>query len=915
VFQNRFLIYRLFFAVSFGIPFVFCFDIYAQAAKTVLQGHVPPIVSHLTPTGHLPATRRLDLSIGLPLRNQEALGIFLNGVSDPVSPNYRHYLTPEQFAEQFGPTEEDYQSAANFFRANGFAVTGESPNRVLLNVNGSVADVERVFQVVLRTYRHPSENRNFFAPDVEPSVDASIKILDVSGLTDYPRPHPKSLFQSSQSLTTATKDAITGAFKSGSGSGPAGNYIGNDFRVTYAPGVALTGAGQTVALVQFDGYYVKDITNYESMIGIAASNYVTLTNVLIDGFSGTPTGGASSGEEEVALDIEMVISMSPGISKLFLYEGNPFNFHPNNVLNRIATETSNRANQISCSWGWSGGPDATTEQIFKQMIAQGQTFFNASGDSDAFITNQVDNASLPNQPSASTNIVQVGGTTLLATNPVLETVWNWGVYRGSAYDGDGSSGGISRSNAIPYWQTNISMTANHGSMTKRNIPDVAMTADNIFTKNGNGSASTNVAGTSCAAPLWAGFTALINQQAALNSQPPVGFINPAIYALGKQGNYDAFFHDVTTGNNFWSKSTTNYPAVIGYDLCAGWGTPNGMNLINALAAPDGLNISPGIGFNAFGPVGGPFDANTQVSLTLTNSGASPLNWAVSGIPSWLDVSLSSGTLAGHARATITANLNVAGSNMLAGVYFTNLVFTNLTSHLAQTRLFALQLAQSLPFNGGFERRDFSPWNLIGTGPAINAVDAGSISGMTPHSGVYFAALGQFDGTIAYLLQTLSTVPGQSYLLSFWLRNPSSASGKLFFVNWNTNSISTNRIYTLFNPGAAFNWSNLFFIVIATQTNSVLQIGATNDPEYWGLDDVNVQAIPTPSFRGIALTNNVVTLTWNSLTNIAYRVEFSTNLAATNWFTVGTNIAAGNVLTTTNSAGTNPSRFYRIHQLP
>ena len=79
------------------------------------------------------------------------------------------------------------------------------------------------------------------------------------------------------------------------------------------------------------------------------------------------------------------------------------------------------------------------------------------------------------------------------------------------------------------------------------------------------------AGTSLAAPLWAGFMALVNQQAAANGQPPIGFVNPALYAIGKSTNYHSCFHDITTGSNTNSSSPTKYQAVAGYDLCTGWG--------------------------------------------------------------------------------------------------------------------------------------------------------------------------------------------------------------------------------------------------------------------------------------------------------------------------------------------------------
>jgi len=156
----------------------------------------------------------------------------------------------------------------------------------------------------------------------------------------------------------------------------------------------------------------------------------------------------------------------------------------------------------------------------------------------------------------------------------LETTWNWG--------GQGTGGGISTYYTIPSWQQGIDMTLNHGSTTMRNIPDVALTADNVYVVYNNGQ-SNIFGGTSCAAPLWAGFTALVNQQAVAAGRPTVGFVNPAVYTIGNSTNYTADFHDITTGNNTWNGSPTNFYAVPGYDLCTGWGTPAGQNLIDDLA--------------------------------------------------------------------------------------------------------------------------------------------------------------------------------------------------------------------------------------------------------------------------------------------------------------------------------------------
>jgi uncharacterized repeat protein (TIGR01451 family) len=550
--------------------------------RRVLRGHLPRVVAeeHLQPVGSLPGSTRMHLAIGLPLRNQEALNALLDQIYDPANPDYRHYLTPEQFTERFGPLEQDYQAVIAFAMSNGLTVTTTHPNRMVLDVEGTVADIERTLHTTLRVYRHPREARTFYAPDTEPSLDLAVPVLHISGLDDYSLPHPNLKARPFTQTANATPNT---------GSGPNGSYRGNDFRAAYLPGTLLTGAGQAVGLLQFDGYFASDITTYEAQAGLLN---VTLTNVPVDGGVSTP----GSGNSEVALDIEMVISMAPGVSRIIVYEApNPSPWV--DLLSRMAND--NLAKQLSCSWG-GGGPDPTSEQVFRQMAAQGQSFFNASGDSDAF-TGAI------SFPAESTNITQVGGTTLTTTGPsgsyISETVWNWG-------SGTGSSGGISTVYPIPTYQKGISMSANQGSTTMRNVPDVALTADNVYVVYNNGGSGI-FGGTSCATPLWAAFTALMNQQAAAHSAPAVGFLNPAVYAIGKGTNYTSSFHDITTGNNFSSSSPTKFSAVAGYDLCTGWGTPNGTNLINALVGP--IALRPQI---------------VAASSTLLAEGCAPTNGAI-----------------------------------------------------------------------------------------------------------------------------------------------------------------------------------------------------------------------------------------------------------------------------------------------
>jgi uncharacterized repeat protein (TIGR01451 family) len=574
--------------------------------------------------GILADTNRLHLAIGLPLRDQAGLDKFLQQLYDPASPNYRHYLSVSQFTETFGPSKADYEAVRDFARANGLIERRTHPNRIVLDVDASVADIRRVFHVnirtynhprdIIRTHNHPPEIRQFYGPDAEPALDLSVPVLHISGLDNYTLPHP---FIHLLPAAGGRADPLGGGTNNSPlvGSGPGGSYIGYDFRNAYAPGVTLTGTRQNVALLEFDGYFDSDILAYEQQAGLPDVN---LVNVPIDGGVSTPGGEVG----EVSLDIEMIIAMAPGISTLFVYEspGGP----GNDILNRMATDDSSK--QISSSWGYGG--DATTDQIFQEFAAQGQSFFQASGDSGAFDG--------PTEPSGGSPYITLVGGTELVMNGVgdsyaSESVWGTGQYETNS--NWGSSGGICTSYPIPIWQQGIDMTTNHGSTIFRNSPDVALTADGIWIIFGNGQIGIS-GGTSAAAPLWAGYNALINQQGAIYRSPPDGFINPAVYAIGKGPRYHLCFHDIVVGNNFWPGSPTNFSAVPGYDLCTGWGTPTGSNIINALESPLALPalfvvtnlISGGNGNGVID-----YDECNNLTIIITNEG----NATATGIEGFL----------------------------------------------------------------------------------------------------------------------------------------------------------------------------------------------------------------------------------------------------------------------------------------
>lgn len=563
----------------------------AENNQRALTGHVPLATKSAALVGDLPPTSELRLAIGLPLHDRPGLEDFLRQLYDPTSTNYQRYLSVEQFVARFGPTESDYAKTAAFASSHQLSITASHRNRLILDVQGKVSDVEKAFGIKLHSYKHPREARTFYAPDTEPTVANGVPILHVSGLNNFSIPRPAGLSRAAGSFAQPQ-----------AGAGPGGTYRGSDFRGAYARGVTLNGAGQMVGLLEFDGYYLADIASYESQ---AALPNVPLINVNMDGFDGTP--GANN--EEVALDIEMVASMAPGLSGIIVYQAG-VNGMGNDVINRMATD--NLAKQLSSSWTYPSDP--TTDQIFLELAAQGQTYFNASGDSGAY-TGPV------SAPADNPNVTSVGGTTLTTTGPggawVSESAWNRGT-TGSLVAASG--GGVSTFYAIPDWQKGMMMTANGGSITMRNLPDVAAVAENVWITLNNGSNET-VGGTSCSSPLWCGFMALVNQQAAAFGRPPVGFLNPALYRIGLSAGYGTNFHDVTTGNNTTDTSTNKFFAVPGFDLCTGWGTPFGQGLINSLAprvvAPLLTNVSSTILSEGCAPANGALDPGETVSVSFS----------------------------------------------------------------------------------------------------------------------------------------------------------------------------------------------------------------------------------------------------------------------------------------------------------
>jgi subtilase family serine protease len=299
--------------------------------------------------------------------------------------------------------------------------------------------------------------------------------------------------------------------------------------------------------------------------------------------------------------------------------------------------------QLSCSWAWSPADPSTDNPYFQEFAAQGQNLFQASGDSGAWKSTSTV------FPADDVYLTSVGGTDLTTASAggawSSETAW---------VDG---GGGISPDNyAIPSWQTAAAAGCANCSQSTRNAPDVSANANFTYyvCADQSGCTENYYGGTSFAAPLWAGYLALANQQAVANGQPTLGFINPTLYMLGLSSSYDSDFHDITSGSNGFSATT-------GYDLATGWGSPNGAALINALT---GTSPAPGFSLSA-SPATVSVAQGTSGSTTITSTVTGGFNAAVtlsaSGQPAGVTVGFSTNPIAAPGSGTSTMTLNVASA--------------------------------------------------------------------------------------------------------------------------------------------------------------------------------------------------------------------------------------------------------------
>jgi len=455
---------------------------------------------------------------------------------------------------KYFPLAADHERVRQWLLGQGLAVTRTDDNHLAIFGRGSVDAVARAFQVAFA--RVAKGGAEYTSAVSAPSLPADIApvVLGIHGLQPHIRAHILSNFRVAAPdvapSTAFTPSQIAGAYN--------------------ATGLSQNGAGQTIALYEWAFPKTTDLSTFWTNAGVSQSANNVQTVEVAGGPGSSP---ASDNVEEATLDAEWSGALAPGAT-LRIYAADENDPAENDeILQQVYADIQDNVvtglHQMAICIG-SSELDVDFDylvieaQYMASLASAGVSVLSASGDTGAYIQGAADegepNASVlqVTTPTSDPSVTGVGGTTLnLSATGTVSTETGW----------SGSGGGTSAFYSRPAWQAGSGVPA--GSM--RLVPDVASVADPntpaLIVFNGN---STSVGGTSWAAPTWAAWCALLNQ----NRSKPLGLLNPILYPLSGS----SAIRDITTGTNGY------YSAGQGYDMATGIGVPNVTNLLAATAA-------------------------------------------------------------------------------------------------------------------------------------------------------------------------------------------------------------------------------------------------------------------------------------------------------------------------------------------
>lgn len=546
----------------------------APDGRVALSGHLAPLQKSFAKINSSNPASAISITLVLKRSDEAGFQRWLQALQDPRSADFERYLTPQDLAERFGPSQLSYAALSDFMQGQGFGLSEGSANRMTLTFNGTRATAERAFATSIHEYQFG--DKVVFANASTPSLpgDLAVKVAAVIGLNNLAQPQPLgnaingafdyfictaqadlSVFDSSSPTgfrrpTQAERDKAYAACVSARKTARAGNSSGSAGSGHAPSGAArlggsndwrnLDGTGERVAIIGFDTFLLSDVENYLALMGFPAAQITRLSRVAVNG--GAPLGETQT---ETLLDIAAVFAIAPG-ADVVVYDA-PFSGRNTSFQTLLNAAISGGADVISNSWAYCENQTIpadvlSIESIVQSAAASGISVLSASGDTGSTCLNGAANTIVV--PAGAPSVTAVGGSSLTLSPGSLygRETW-WGATLPSGQPSGGGGFGVSRFFSRPAFQNGLNLSS------QRSIPDVVVSADPFsgvaLCQQSDGGCPTGklYGGTSIAAPIWAGYAAVLNQARSSN----LGALNPRLYAPASAGG---FFNAASMGSDF-----------------------------------------------------------------------------------------------------------------------------------------------------------------------------------------------------------------------------------------------------------------------------------------------------------------------------------------------------------------------------
>jgi xanthomonalisin len=756
------------------------------------------LASDVATAQHVGAMRpgeQVHIAVTLKLRNKAQLDALTEAL---MTGRTREHLTSEQFMQRHAPTADQAKSVVDYLAQHGFRNIEVADNRMVITADGNPVAVKNAFQAELHEY--DVHGRRAYANVTDARVPAHLggTVLAITGLQNVHTFHTTIKHASTDGAHTY---AVTGV------------SIPN-FPSIYGASSMPSATSATIGIIT-EGSMTQTITDLKSFASSAGYPVPPVTTVTV-GTASTDT----SGVDEWNMDSQSSLAAAGGtIQSMLLYTATSLDDAPLTAAYNKAV-SDNKAKVINVSLGecetsaQSSGIESSNDQIFQTAVAQGQTFSVSSGDSGSYECGG--SSSAQSYPAVSPYVMSIGGTTLSSSGGTWqsETVWACSSSSTCANSG-GTGGGPSLTEAAPSWQTSAGVL---GSSTKRGVPDIAFDASPnsgaLVLVNGS---STQIGGTSLAAPLFTGFYSRI--QAANGNTLPF----PASTLYAGAASHSTWFHDVTSGSN------GGYSAKTGWDYTTGWGSLQVANFATAFSGSGGSGPTANFACTTSSLTAACTDSSTDSGSTITG-------W------SW--------TFGDGGTST---SQNPSHTYAVAGTYtvtetVTDAAGKNASKSSSVTVSSGTGGPKELVVNGGFESGSATPWTLSSGVLCTNA----SCSGETAHAGTGFAWLDGYGSTHTDTASQSVAIPTgySSYTLSFYLHIDTKETGSTAYdklsvqvLNSAGTVLATLATYSNANAASGYSLKSFNMASYAGQTVTIKFTG-TEDSSLatsFVLDDVSLKA--------------------------------------------------------------------------